>query len=81
MNGIGYTHPTDGHGNWLGPSYRNGESFAVADVDETIPFNQHVQAVCRVRRDDGAEGVGILEQLIIGPHLPSGLTELFDMHT
>ena len=81
MNGIGYTHPTDGHGVWLGESYRNGESFAVAEVDETIPFNQHIQAVCRVRRDDDAVGIGILEQLIIGPHQPSGLAELFDMHT
>jgi hypothetical protein len=81
MNGIGYTHPTDGHGVYLGESYRNGESYTVAEVDETIPFNQHIQALCRVRRDDGAVGIGILEQLIIGPHEPSGLRELFDMHT
>ena len=80
MNGIGYMHPTEGHGVYLGESHRNSESFTVADVDETVPFNQHIQAICRVRRDDGAVGIGILEQLIIGPHSPSGLREIFDMH-
>lgn len=81
MNGIGYMHPTEGHGVFLGENHRNSESFAVAEVDKTVPFNLHIQAICRVHRDDGAVGIGILEQLIIGPHAPSGLTEIFDMHT
>jgi hypothetical protein len=48
--------------------------------DEMAPFNQHVQTLCRATRDDGAEGIGILEQLIIGPHAPSGLNDLLDPH-
>jgi hypothetical protein len=27
---------------------------------------------------DGKVGVGVLEQLVIGPHEPSGFTEFFD---
>ena len=80
MLGIGYGHPTDGHGTFLGESYRAYDSMKTADVDETMPFNQHIQALCRVKRDDGAEGIGILEQLIFGPHAPSGLSDLLDMH-
>ncbi|MDQ1395239.1 MAG: hypothetical protein QOG64_498 [Acidimicrobiaceae bacterium] len=80
MQGIGYTHPTQGHGMFVGEQFRAAESFITADMDEANPFNQHIQALCRVRRDDGAEGIGILEQLVIGPHQPSGLTDLLDMH-
>ena len=80
MLGVGYGHPTQGHGMFLGESFRDADSWVVADVDETNPFHQHIQALCRVRRDDGAEGIGILEQLIFGPHRPSGFTDLLDMH-
>jgi hypothetical protein len=80
MHGIGYTHPVWGHGMYVGDDVRTYEAFDLADVDEAAPFQQHVQAVCRLRRDDGATGIGILEQLIIGPHEPSGLTDLLDMH-
>ena len=81
MLGIGYGHPTEGHGYWLGESFRAFDAMTTAEVDETNPFHQHIQALCRVRRDDGAEGIGILEQLIFGAHAPSGLAELLDMHT
>jgi hypothetical protein len=80
MLGIGYGHPTQGHGMFLGEEFRAADSMVVADVDETNPFHQHIQALCRARRDDGADGVGILEQLIFGPHEPSGLADLLDMH-
>ena len=80
MLGIGYGHMTQGHGMYLGEAFRAADSWAIADADETSPFHQHIQALCRVRRDDGAEGIGILEQLIFGPHAPSGLTDLLDMH-
>ena len=78
MQGIGYAHPTDNHGTWLGDGFRRSESFATAEVDETLPHNQHVQALCRAERDDGARGIGVLEQLIVGPHAPSGFTDLLD---
>ena len=80
MNGIGYTHPTWGHGMYLGDDVRGYDSFATADVDESAPVNLHVQELCRLRREDGAEGMGILEQLLIGPHEPTGLTGLLDPH-
>ena len=37
----------------------------------------HIQELCRARMD-GREGIGILEQLAIGPHEPSGFEGLFD---
>jgi hypothetical protein len=80
MRGIGYTHPTFSHGAYQGELAVNRETYVTADLDERDPFHQHIQELCRVRRDDGAEGIGILEQLIFGPHLPSGLTDILDMH-
>lgn len=80
MQGIGYTHPTWGHGMYVGDDVRSYDTIVTAEADESAPLSQHVQAFCRVTRDDGARGVGILEQLIFGPHEPSGLTGLLDMH-
>ena len=34
--------------------------------------------LCRVTRDDGVVGSGVLETLVFGPHAPTGLTGLFD---
>ena len=45
-----------------------------AEEDEASPLNLHVQAFVRAERDDGAVGVGILEQLIIGPSATLGFT-------
>ena len=48
-------------------------------VDDPLAFEHlHVQAICRARSSAGEEGIGILEQLVIGPHAPSGLTGLID---
>jgi hypothetical protein len=79
MQGIGYTHPVWGHGMHVGDDVSTYEAFALDEIDETAPFQQHVQALCRLRRDDGAEGLGVLEQLVIGPHAPSGFASLLDM--
>ena len=79
MNGIGYLHPSEGHGTWLGEGWRTHDSFSVAEVDVAMPWNFHVQAMSKVTRGDGATGVGILEQLVIGPHSPSGFADLFDL--
>ena len=79
MQGIGYTHPTWGHGMYVGDDVRAYDSVVTADEDEASPLNLHVQAVCRAERDDGAAGTGILEQLIVGPSATLGLNELFDM--
>lgn len=79
MRGIGYTHPHWRHGTYHGELEAGYDEFAVADVDST---DLHIQAMCDVLLTNDAgqfKGQGILEQMIIGPHAPSGFTELMDM--
>jgi hypothetical protein len=77
MMGIGYFHPEWSHGVWKGPEAVAGESWTLADCAPLDPRHLHVQTLCRARFD-GREGIGTLEQLVIGPHAPSGFTSLFD---
>jgi hypothetical protein len=79
MQGIGYTHPTWGHGMYVGDDVRTYDSFVTEDEDEAAPMNLHVQTLCQAERDDGTTGTGILEQLIAGPSATLGLKEAFDM--
>lgn len=79
MQGIGYGHPKWGHGMYVGADVSDYEAFKLADVDQSQPLYQHIQAVCRAKLGTG-EGMGILEMLIIGAHAPSGLKSLLDMH-
>lgn len=82
MKGIGYGHPEWGHGVWKGESARAREDFKPDELDPLVPANLHVQAICAARHDGpgglGADGVGILEQLVIGPHKPSGFKAILD---
>jgi hypothetical protein len=81
MSGIGYFHPEWGHGVYTGEDRTGYDVYELASVDETQPLHLHVQAFCRARlRENGRtkDGVGVLEQLILGPHEPSGLRELLD---
>ncbi len=72
MKGIGYTHPEWGHGRWHG-EYREGSDGWKSDELNLLDItNFHCQQVCRVR-DGEREGIGVLEQLAIGPHAPTGL--------
>ncbi|RIK93803.1 MAG: hypothetical protein DCC71_23845 [Proteobacteria bacterium] len=77
MLGIGYLHPEWGHGMWKGPAAAAGDSFAIADVNPLDPRFVHVQQLVRARWGERS-GVGVLEQLVIGEHRPSGLSGLFD---
>jgi hypothetical protein len=77
MMGIGYTHPEWSHGMYHGELDVGGEKFATKDVDVRVPQFIHIQAFCRARMGN-QQGSGILEQLIIGPHEPSGLKEILD---
>ena len=81
MQGIGYGHPTWGHGMYIGPDERTHDSFVTADVDESDLGYQHVQILSDAVRDDGAAGMGILEMLLVGPHAPSGFGGFTDMHS
>jgi hypothetical protein len=80
MRGIGYSHPVWAHGSNHGELEIGGESIALADFDPEDPTCLHIQTVCRVRLADGDRervGVGVLEQIAIGDHHPTGLTGLF----
>jgi len=77
MCGLGYLHPEWGHGMWKGTDAVGGESWALADVDPMTPQNLHVQQLCRARMGS-REGIGVLEQLVIGPHAPSGFQSFLD---
>lgn len=83
MAGLGYMNPAWGHGVFKGENALGAEPFDLATLNEAGPLYLHIQAYCRARlRDsDGSEheGAGILEQLIIGPHAPSGFKDLLDM--
>jgi hypothetical protein len=77
MKGIGYMHPEWGHGVWKGELAMAAESWKVDDAAPLALENLHVQQVVRAR-SGSREGVGVLEQMCIGPHLPSGFTDWFD---
>ena len=80
MKGVGYGHPEFGHGHYHGGDAELFEEYALADVNDAL--NLHIQAICDVSMEgDLGEhvGKGVLEQLIFGPHAPSGFTELLDM--
>lgn len=77
MRGLGYTHPTWGHGHWHGESATFAEEHPVEELDTVEPSCIHVQQVMRARWGE-REGLGVLEQLAFGPHEPSGLRGLLD---
>jgi len=78
MSGIGYMHPEWGHGLNKGELAVGYDTIDLATVDEAAPLSLHVQAISKFVMNDKI-GMGVLEQLIIGPHAPSGLKDLFDM--
>ena len=77
MKGIGYSHPEWGHGRWKGELATGGESWKLDDLNPLALDNLHIQQVMRARMN-GEEGIGVLEQIAIGPHAPSGFKELLD---
>jgi len=83
MRGVGYGHPRFAHGTWHGEAVTDGERLDLPVADPLTRENVHVQALCdaTLTLADGTveHGMGILEQLCIGPH-PTGLTGLFDGH-
>jgi hypothetical protein len=81
MSGLGYFHPEWGHGIYTGEDRTGYDAYDLSSVDETQPLHLHVQAFCRARLQEAGrvkEGIGVLEQLILGPHEPSGFGELLD---
>jgi hypothetical protein len=81
MHGLGYTHPVWGHGLDHGPLEVTHDRIDLAAFDDNAPGNLHIQALSSAKLVwDGTEhlGQGVLEQLLIGPHTPSGFTGLLD---
>ena len=78
MRGLGYTHPVWGHGMHHGPLKVEREAIDLAALEPLAPENLHVQMPVRVIGSGGEEGIGVFEQLIIGPFAPLGLTGLLD---
>jgi len=83
MHGLGYGHPRFGHGIWRGERDVAVERFEALAADPALPAHAHVQALveAELQLPDGTThaGRGVLEQLAIGPHAPSGFRELFDL--
>ncbi len=81
MRGIGYGNPEFGHGHWKGEEVTGGERLDLPVATPMAREHLHVQALCdaTLTMPDGTveEGIGILEQLCVGPH-PSGLTGILD---
>jgi hypothetical protein len=77
MKGLGYGHPEWGQGMWKGELATGSESFDPGTLPLLVPQNIHVQQV--VRASDGQrEGIGVLEQIVIGPYSPAGFTDFLD---
>lgn len=77
MLGIGYFHPDWTHGIWKGEAAEAFDEWRLDGLDPEQPQHTHVQQLVRAERS-GRRGIGVLEQLAIGDHEPSGLHGLFD---
>ncbi|MDD9961253.1 MAG: hypothetical protein OXU70_04055 [Gammaproteobacteria bacterium] len=77
MKGLGYAHPKWRQGAWQGELATGHETFDPNDLNLLAPENLHVQQVVRAR-DGCGEGIGVVEQAVIGPHAPSGFTAMLD---
>jgi hypothetical protein len=77
MKGAGYMHPQWSHGRWHGGPAVGGEEHPVEALDTLALDCIHVQQVMRARWGDRT-GLGVLEQLVIGRHGPSGFRDLLD---
>ncbi len=79
MRGLGYTSPKWGHGMYHGALAVEREDFDLGQCDPAAMENFHVQSPCRVVSDRHGPGIGVFEQLILGPYAPLGLTGYVDV--
>lgn len=81
MMGIGYSHPAWGHGGWKGEFVVEREDFRPDDLDPLAFQHLHIQAIATARHEGAgaaSDGIGLVEQFVIGPHQPSGFEGLSD---
>ena len=84
MSGLGYMHPQWGHGMDHGPLETAYDTIDLNSDPAGDPLRLHVQALATaVLNVDGQQhsGVGVVEQLFLGEHQPSGLSGLLDPWT
>ena len=80
MCGLGYMHQEWGHGQFKGENESCYDTYDLNDDPHDPPF-LHIQAMCKITYREGNSkkyGVGVLEQLFIGAHEPSGFKDLLD---
>jgi hypothetical protein len=80
MCGLGYMHPEWGHGQFQGQNQSRYDFYDLSEDPHDPPF-LHIQAICDFEMKENEvvmKGIGALEQLLIGPHSPSGFKDLLD---
>ncbi len=77
FKGLGYGHPVWKQGAWQGELELGHESFTPDELDLLQPENIHVQQVVKVS-DGQRRGIGVAEQVVVGPYAPAGFEEWFD---
>jgi hypothetical protein len=77
MKGIGYQHPSWGHGRWKGELAFESEKWKCSELDENAFENQHIQQVM-MATSGSSKGIGVLEQIHLGPHARYGFKEFMD---
>jgi hypothetical protein len=82
MKGIGYGHPSMGHGSYRGDLSVTREDLTPDNLPWQQPDNLHIQAIVKATHKgpggQTSEGIGILEQLCLGPHAPNGWKDVLD---
>lgn len=82
MIGLGYGHPKWGHGLSHGELAVEREDIRLSEADPKVPLHLHVQALSEATFTDASgrvrQGRGIVEQLALGPHAPSGFKDVLD---
>ena len=80
MCGLGYMHPEWGHGMYQGDNESMYDSYDLSEDPHDPPF-LHVQAISDFTvsmHGQTTQGTGVLEELLIGKHKPSGFEGLLD---
>lgn len=84
MTGLGYMHPQWGHGMDHGDLEVAHDQIDLATVADNDAGCMHIQALADAVLTMGGEtqqGIGVVEQLFLGPHAASGLTGILDPYT
>ncbi len=82
MSGLGYGHPEWGHGCHRGELDVAYDTIALDNADPRNPLHFHIQAIVdavMIYNGEEHQGSGVLEQMILGPHKPSGLLSGLDV--